>query len=503
LNAAKLNPPRYGQLASATSDRLKDSAIGIALSRNLATAPQTSADWNAALPNDIETWQTIIGNHGGTATGLLIPFSSATGLTSLKEPRLVMTPSRESQLRGRLFIGYHQRQDGKRNLEFISWNRQRGAFDFGTITTLSDSQNQTINFVDNGSCYTCHRSRTPIFPSAPWDNSVANRATLVAFVNQLSAADPSTFGALDKSIEDAASKDTAARRTQPLNPDHLMDQVLSSNDIAKHSKFWGFNFVDPSLIQAFDFDDAIFAAQSLAFTHEWLQTLPDQDVAEQIAHQKQIDLAADFSDHFQTVQAYKNPRLKNFNIVAGIDNSDHRSDAIIPSASNIESISNYDQKLANNHSQSIPLEFRPTVDTAFAKEKSTWQELLSTSTLKKAFQENDLPFEKQWITNGRATTTHSCVTCHSGEKGSPQPHFGRIDPLLEESWHLLLKGEAQVGTTDPKILFCSVSARITSEIAPMPPVDSPESHVFNSTQKTNTVAMLESIQATYQLTCTH
>ena len=172
------------------SQRLADSAIGLAISNQEKDIPQELEDWNQLIPSDFESWQSLMGFRGGEAVGLLIPFSEAPGFTHLGEPRIVLTPSGDSEYKGRLFIGVIFRGDGDIDFEFISWNRKRGEFDFGIIKHFGVPDKQEIEFPNPQTCHSCHKNRAPIFPRSPWDNSVINRAVLASFTEGLSKSNP-------------------------------------------------------------------------------------------------------------------------------------------------------------------------------------------------------------------------------------------------------------------------------------------------------------------------
>lgn len=139
-----------------------------------------------SVPTHLSDWKALVEKVGPPVTHVFIPFSGSPAPTSFEEPRVVFSNS------PRLFIGAIPRLDGKLELEFLSWNTNRGEYDFGI---LKDGK---LVPADRKKCMLCHKTGGPIFPSTPWGNTTGGVTTFLG--HDLSRA------ILSKLIEHAPAK---------------------------------------------------------------------------------------------------------------------------------------------------------------------------------------------------------------------------------------------------------------------------------------------------------
>lgn len=496
----------YGQTVAENS-RLNYSAIGIALKkyRGIKKNILSDKEWSKLLPSDRHEWQKVLEIGGGKSAGLLIPFSSAPAKTSLKEPRIVLTPSTESEFYSRLFIAVIQREDQSQDdFEFISWNHQQGKFDFGVIHKFREEASRHFKFPDEANCHACHQSHTPIFPLSPWDNSVVNRAALMAFVeeNQSHFKNTGQSQLLNK-LKQVAKEDRSARSKDPIDFDSLFSRTLAK-ELAYFSgaTYQGFPFIDPLVSDAFTFDGAVMRSQSLAFAHEWLQKLPNQQHALLIARDQQLELLDQHPLHYKNIVSYKNPRIKNFNIVAQKENTDIDIPEVHADLKNIEAVKTYNDQLKdNNFQQTIPDHFKPSSPESFINNRSDWQAYFAPWVFKDAFKGDDPQYSPPRGYIEPVQQKHPCTECHSSDKIAPHPRFGTFDPLDGNQWlKVLNESSPAFPEYTNKKLFCLVLDRLQSTESPMPPKDS-DAEAILEPLRSGVLSDLKEVQVSFKVRC--
>jgi hypothetical protein len=90
-------------------------------------------------------------------------------------PRIILAVSGNGTstlpLRDRLFMGY---QPAVKAIEIIAFDAAAGRFRFLQVDGYGADGRQSLTAIDEQSCVSCHQSRGPIFPAAPWDETNAN-----------------------------------------------------------------------------------------------------------------------------------------------------------------------------------------------------------------------------------------------------------------------------------------------------------------------------------------
>ena len=94
-----------------------------------------------------------------------------------KYPRIVIGADTENQgseiqnlplLKDRLFIGYQEKAQA---LEVISYNKQKGRFEFQVVSNYAKDSQPVVKNVDSDQCTGCHQNQGPIFSRSPWDET--------------------------------------------------------------------------------------------------------------------------------------------------------------------------------------------------------------------------------------------------------------------------------------------------------------------------------------------
>lgn len=75
-------------------------------------------------------------------------------------------------IRDRLYIAYQEKAEA---LEVISYNEQAGRFEFQVISDYANGRKPVLEYAERSVCISCHQNHAPIFSTAPWDESGANR----------------------------------------------------------------------------------------------------------------------------------------------------------------------------------------------------------------------------------------------------------------------------------------------------------------------------------------
>ena len=221
------SPPVDGASNPSMERRIQSSTLGRLLLSESADAELLQ--WNRLIPSTIPEWIELLDGGTDSTSGLLIPFSMAPQFTSLESPRIVLTAPEGSPERGRLFVGVPGEQA---DVEFISWNAERLAFDFGTIETREGMRR--VSFANEASCFACHRTRSPIFPEASWDNTALNRSVLAAFIEHQAEQDRPGFKQLNQKFLAMIERDEQARRQTPPALENFIDNQLASDESRVH-----------------------------------------------------------------------------------------------------------------------------------------------------------------------------------------------------------------------------------------------------------------------------
>ncbi len=476
-------------------NRINDSALGKLL--NNEGFKKNLVDWNQSLPKDTSEWMKLLGGDTQKVSGMLVPFSFATEFTSLEKPRVVLTAPESSEQKGRIFIAISELENHARKIEFISWNTIRGAFDFGIIE--EKNQQRRVVFANEATCFACHRTRSPIFPDASWDNTVINRAVMAAFIKAQDQLDTPQFSQLNQKLDIFIQKDTQARVEFPPLFDDYIDALILEDDFFAKAVFDDFPFVDADLEQAFDFNQAIFDAHTLVVATDWLQTLPNQHHAASIVRDQAFHLIDKHPNHYKTLATFKSPYLSNFNLVSGKPNKFHSLDSVIPSIENIEAVAQYNSKVKKSKKHVIPSSYRATAASAFHAHPMDWRDYLTEDMIQNAFK------DREWKSTQKKTESldneivpHEklCSSCHDGSKSSPVPDYSSFNPLIEGDWIKFLNDEQKSQSN----ILCDTLARINSIESPMPPAGTKESHSF-FTFKDSVVLSLHTLVERFSIDC--
>jgi hypothetical protein len=181
---------------SAISDVLRSGGVK-------APVPQSGKEWVKLLSRYYEI-------HAG-----FVP-SSVAAPSSLKEPRIIISvsdPKRADRrnLSGKLFFGFVYHDDGTRDIEFISHNRQTKEFDFGKI------EGAELRRPPIAKCLECHTDAKPFPLHFPYADTNFNPALSAKLIATLLSDDPAVIKRL-KEITEAASKDK--------NPGAALNEML-------------------------------------------------------------------------------------------------------------------------------------------------------------------------------------------------------------------------------------------------------------------------------------
>ena len=491
--ASQETPPSGdGASDSSLEKRIQSSTLGRLLLSESADAELLQ--WNRLIPSTIPEWMELLDGGTDSTSGLLIPFSMAPQFTSLDSPRIVLTAPEGSPERGRLFVGIPGEEA---DVEFISWNAERLAFDFGTIETREGMRR--VSFANEASCFACHRTRSPIFPEASWDNTALNRSVLAAFIEHQAEQDRPGFKALNQKLLTMIDRDEQARRQTPPALENFIDNQLASDESVSTATFKGFPFVDADAMQAFDFNQAIFDAHSLVVSADWLQTLPNQADAARIANDGETDRIDDHPFHYESLATLKSPYLVNFNMPSGKINTAGSLTDVIPTRDHVQAIRDYDSAATAKGEHVLPDQHRPTHSGAFLFNHVPWDDYLTDEVLRRTFRESDPEYEPRASASVPGQDHHIshdtlCSSCHNGEQRSPAPDFSSFNPLIEDNWTRLLEANPEEG----RDLLNDVLRRVRSTSAPMPPDDSDAARSFEVFRPTSTL-MLQTLVERYEV----
>jgi hypothetical protein len=75
-------------------------------------------------------------------------------------------------LKDKIYIGYQELANA---MEVISYNEEKGQFDFQVVTDYRSGQIPEVNHIERSKCTGCHQNNGPIFPQPPWDETNNNR----------------------------------------------------------------------------------------------------------------------------------------------------------------------------------------------------------------------------------------------------------------------------------------------------------------------------------------
>ena len=491
---ASQETPPSGDGASDPSleKRIQSSTLGRLLLSESADAELLQ--WNRLIPSTIPEWMELLDGGTDSTSGLLIPFSMAPQFTSLDSPRIVLTAPEGSPERGRLFVGIPGEEA---DVEFISWNAERLAFDFGTIETREGMRR--VSFANEASCFACHRTRSPIFPEASWDNTALNRSVLAAFIEHQAEQDRPGFKQLNQKFLAMIDRDEEARRQTPPALENFIDNQLASDESVSTATFKGFPFVDADAMQAFDFNQAIFDAHSLVVSADWLQTLPNQADAARIANDGETDRIDDHPFHYESLATLKSPYLVNFNMPSGKINTAGSLTDVIPTQDHVRAIRDYDSAARAKGEHVLPDQHRPTHSGAFLFNHVPWDDYLTDEVLRRTFRESDPEYEPRASASVPGQDHHIshdtlCSSCHNGGQRSPAPDFSSFNPLIEDNWTRLLEANPEEG----RDLLNDVFRRVRSTSAPMPPDDSDAARSFEVFRPTSTL-MLQTLVERYEV----
>lgn len=471
---------------ASSEERIQSSTLGRLL---LDASPDADlTQWNNLIPSTVPEWIELLDGGTESISGLLIPFSMAPQFTSLESPRIVLTSPDGSPERGRLFVGIPGEEA---DVEFISWNSERLAFDFGTIETRDGMRR--VSFANEPTCFACHRTRSPIFPEASWDNTVLNRAVLAAFIGHQAEQDRPGFKGLDRKLQAMLDRDEQARQQTPPALEDFIDNQLVLDETVSNATFRGFPFVDADAMQAFDFNQAIFDAHSLVVASDWLQTLPDQADAARIANDGETHRIHDHPAHHESLATLKSPYLENYNLAAGKVNTAGSLTDVIPTPEHVQTIREYDSAARAKARHALPDRHRPTHSGAFLVNEVPWADYLTEDVLQRTFRPSDPQYEPRTSFSAPGQANHIphgtiCSSCHDGTRRSPAPDFSAFNPLIEDDWTRLLEANPDEG----RDLLEAVLSRVRSTSAPMPPPDSDAARSFEVFRSTTTL-MLETL----------
>ena len=506
---AAVEPPPVPSAAAATVSQearpLVDGAPDPALERRiqnstlgrLLLSESKDADllqWNSLIPSTIPEWIELLDGGTDSVSGLLIPFSMAPQFTSLESPRIVLTAPEGSPERGRLFVGVPGEHA---DVEFISWNADRLAFDFGTIETREGMRR--VSFANEASCFACHRTRSPIFPEASWDNTALNRSVLAAFVEHHAEQDRPGFKQLDQKLQTMVDRDEQARLQTPPALENFIDNQLASEESVSTATFKGYPYVDADAMQAIDIKQANYDAHSLVVSADWLQTLPNQADAARIANDGETDRIDDHPFHYESLATLKSPYLVNFNMPSGKINTAGSLTDVIPTRDHVRAIRDYDSAAKAKGEHVLPDQHRPTHSGAFLFNHVPWDDYLTDEVLRRTFRESDPEYEPRASASFPGQDHHIshdtlCSSCHNGEQRSPAPDFSSFNPLIEDNWTRLLEANPEEG----RDLLNDVFRRVRSTSAPMPPADSDAARSFEVFRSTSTL-MLQTLVERYEV----
>ncbi|MGI9318644.1 MAG: hypothetical protein ACR2QW_15045, partial [bacterium] len=97
-----------------------------------------------------------------------------------KYPRIVVAIDSEHNgpgewkrpfIKDKLFLGYQEKADA---IEVISYNEQKGEFDFQVVSNYSAGNTPSVRTIKDNRCVSCHQNRGPIFSRSNWDETEFN-----------------------------------------------------------------------------------------------------------------------------------------------------------------------------------------------------------------------------------------------------------------------------------------------------------------------------------------
>ena len=300
---------------------------------------------------------------------------------------------------------------------------------------------------------------------------------------------------------DAILLDNQERKKKTINQENLLDRSLTKDTFFHDVEFRGFKFFDPEIKSAFEFDNRLFDAQSLAMIHEWLRSLDDQSVAEQIGNDKKLELVKNYPDHHLKLNSYRSPRYRNYNLPAGVDNTDIHGEETLANYKNLAAIRDYQKRILEAEHQIFPDEFKPSSEIAYEAEQPGIDVYFAEIYFNQAFLDDDPDYTpSSQATRNKLNQSHSgyiCSSCHNGSEESPDPNFADLDldPLNKSDWIALFDKKDEAMS-----LFCDVKSRIESPSVPMPPSNSDQYKVFEPI-KSESIQMLEDLEDEYSLGC--
>ena len=126
-----------------------------------------------------------INGDPNVAKSTLIPLGRcinryAAGPEYFKFPRIVVAVDSEHNgvgewnrpfMKDRMFLGYQEKANA---IEVISYNEQRGQFDFQVVSNYANGETPLVRVIEDTQCTDCHQNNGPIFSRSNWDETEFN-----------------------------------------------------------------------------------------------------------------------------------------------------------------------------------------------------------------------------------------------------------------------------------------------------------------------------------------
>lgn len=247
------------------------------------------------VPPNVSEWRKALHFGGNRVFDFLVPFSRAPGETHLAQPRILMnvkpdsvvamnpltTGRRDGQIpptASGLYLGFiHRPNEPAPEVEFISFNRQRQAFDFGVIRNMGLG-NPSVEFVDKEStCTSCHIARAPIFPNLPWANTTGNPTVFRAMVQRFAETDSLTYLWLEELVDSLMAALPEDRAMTLANNQYVRGASFFSSLLLPRS----FNPAPPATMASFDLASVRVEPLFLR-VHQYIDHLAKPEVREAV-----------------------------------------------------------------------------------------------------------------------------------------------------------------------------------------------------------------------------
>ncbi len=242
---------------------------------------------NGRLPLTLGEWKKAMTTHGdGQVRQTIIPLSRAIHPGKLGQPRKALAvhrvekpPAGKLPLTDRLFVAKAHAGEKSTVLEFISWNRETGAFDFGLVDDYDDPKKAKLRKVPNERCVSCHKSGGPIFTIAPWSDTTENLPLWRAMLERLAEQSPKEYKPVLDAYKRAEVEVARRQKEEEKKPDPAgvtLESILDEDPVIRKAELDGiflYRRPDPIMSETADFDTSVASANTRLFFNEWVRDM--------------------------------------------------------------------------------------------------------------------------------------------------------------------------------------------------------------------------------------